>query len=97
MGGNNVDPGVEGRQRRKLGLSAKILIGLLAGIGCGLFFGEYCAPLQVFGDAFVERWAVLAAADGTTDQLYDYWILGRGTSTDPPRWSVIRDVFHWVD
>jgi ABC-type amino acid transport substrate-binding protein len=47
--------------------------------------------------AFVKRWAVLAAADGTTDQLYDYWILGRGTSNDPPRWSVIRDVLHWVD
>lgn len=30
-----------------------ILVGLLAGIGCGLFFGEYCAGLSVVGDAFI--------------------------------------------
>lgn len=47
--------------------------------------------------AFVERWAVLAEDDGTIDQVYDYWILGRGISTESPRWSVIRDVLHWVD
>ena len=47
--------------------------------------------------AFVERWVALADDDGTTDQLYDYWILGRGATTEPPRWSVIRNVLHWVD
>ena len=47
--------------------------------------------------AFVERWVALADDDGTTDQLYDYWILGRGATTEPPRWSVIRNVLHWVE
>jgi Na+/H+-dicarboxylate symporter/ABC-type amino acid transport substrate-binding protein len=47
--------------------------------------------------AFVERWVALADDDGTTDQLYDYWILGRGTTTEDPRWSVIRNVLHWVE
>lgn len=47
--------------------------------------------------AFVERWAGLAEDDGTTDELYDYWILGRGATDKPPRWSVIRNVLHWVD
>ncbi len=47
--------------------------------------------------AFVERWVALADDDGTTDQLRDYWILGRGAANEPPRWSVIRDVLHWVD
>jgi len=47
--------------------------------------------------AFVERWAALADDDGTTDELYDYWILGRGVEDPGPRWSVIRDVLHWVE
>jgi len=34
-------------------LSSLILGGLILGIACGLFFGEYCAPLSVVGDAFV--------------------------------------------
>lgn len=38
---------------RTLGLSTKILIGLMGGVACGLFLGEYTAVLQVVGDAFV--------------------------------------------
>ncbi len=38
----------------KLSLSSWILIGMAAGIMCGLFFGEYCAFLQIFGDAFIK-------------------------------------------
>ncbi len=37
----------------RLELSTWILLGLIAGIGCGLFFGEYCSPLGIVGDAFV--------------------------------------------
>ncbi len=36
-----------------LSLSTWILLGLLTGIVCGLFLGEYCAPLSILGDAFV--------------------------------------------
>ena len=36
-----------------MGLSTKILLGLAAGIGCGLFAGEYAARLNVVGDAFI--------------------------------------------
>lgn len=55
------------------------------------------APDAVELVAFVERWVGLANDDGTTDELYDYWILGRGATSKPPRWSVIRNVLHWVD
>jgi len=47
--------------------------------------------------AYVERWSELAGEDGTTEFFYDYWILGRGLTTDTKRWSVIRDVLHWVE
>ena len=35
-------------------LSTFIIIGLLLGIVCGLFFGDYCAFLKIFGDAFIK-------------------------------------------
>jgi Na+/H+-dicarboxylate symporter len=37
----------------QMSLSTKILIGLVSGLICGLFFGEYCGFLQLFGDAFI--------------------------------------------
>ncbi len=37
----------------KPSLSTQILIGLFTGVACGLFFGDYCAPLDVVGDAFI--------------------------------------------
>jgi Na+/H+-dicarboxylate symporter len=39
--------------RGRLSLSHWILIGLVLGIGCGIFFGELCQPLQVIGDVFI--------------------------------------------
>ena len=45
--------GAKRSSRRKLGLSAKVLIGFALGIGCGIFFGELADSLAIFGDAFV--------------------------------------------
>jgi Na+/H+-dicarboxylate symporter/ABC-type amino acid transport substrate-binding protein len=46
--------------------------------------------------AFLDTWLELKRRDGTLDALYQYWILGRDAAPVPPRWSVIRDVLHWV-
>jgi hypothetical protein len=46
---------------------------------------------------YVEGWARLMVDFGTTQTLYDHWILGRGAERRGPRWSIIRDVLHWVD
>ena len=48
-------------------------------------------------EEFLEHWIELKKQDGTIENLYDYWILGRGTQEKAPRWSIIRDVLHWVD
>jgi len=45
----------------------------------------------------VNAWLSLARKDGTIDRLYDYWVQGKIGSRRPPRWSVIRDLLHWVD
>jgi ABC-type amino acid transport substrate-binding protein len=47
--------------------------------------------------AFVNVWIDLARKDGTIQSLYDHWILGRTAAPRVPRWSIIRNVLHWVD
>ena len=46
---------------------------------------------------FLDAWLDLKRKNGTLDTLYRYWILGRDDAAREPRWSVIRDVLHWVD
>ena len=45
--------------------------------------------------AFLNTWLDLKRKDGTLDELYEYWILGRDPVARVPRWSIIRDVLQW--
>jgi ABC-type amino acid transport substrate-binding protein len=47
--------------------------------------------------SFVNTWIELKKRDRTMSTLYDYWILGHTGAAGESRWSVIRDVLHWVD
>ena len=47
--------------------------------------------------AFLNRWIDLKKEDGTILRLFSHWILVEGAEDTGPRWSVIRDVLHWVD
>ena len=47
--------------------------------------------------AFVSTWIELKKHDGTIDEFFNYWIMGKSAETDGPRWSIIRDVLHWID
>jgi Na+/H+-dicarboxylate symporter/ABC-type amino acid transport substrate-binding protein len=47
--------------------------------------------------AFMNTWIDLKRKDGTFDALYRYWILGQDQGARKPRWSIIRDVLHWVE
>jgi Na+/H+-dicarboxylate symporter/ABC-type amino acid transport substrate-binding protein len=47
--------------------------------------------------SFMNSWIDLKKKDGTIDTLYDYWVLGRNADPPHPRWSIIRNVLHWVD
>jgi Na+/H+-dicarboxylate symporter/ABC-type amino acid transport substrate-binding protein len=46
---------------------------------------------------FINAWLALKKTEGTIDQLYDKWILGKVDTQKAPRWSVIRNVLHWID
>ena len=45
---------------------------------------------------YVNALVELKKADGTLKKLYNYWVLGRFAVDTQPRWSVIRNVLHWV-
>jgi Na+/H+-dicarboxylate symporter len=45
---------------------------------------------------FLNLWIELKKEDRTIPLLYDYWILGKNAVPKQPRWSVIRNVLHWV-
>ncbi len=45
-----------------------------------------------------DAWLVAEKSRGTVDQLHRHWMLGEAAQIQgPPRWSVIRNVLHWVD
>ena len=47
---------------------------------------------------FVNSWIELKRRDGSLDGLYSHWILGKvSAARSTPRWSVIRNVLHWVE
>jgi Na+/H+-dicarboxylate symporter len=47
--------------------------------------------------SFINSWVELKKKDGTVGQLYDYWVLGRDAEPPRARWSMIRNVLHWVE
>jgi ABC-type amino acid transport substrate-binding protein len=47
--------------------------------------------------SFINTWIELKRKDGTIDTLYEHWVLGRDAAPPRPRWSIIRNVLHWVD
>jgi Na+/H+-dicarboxylate symporter len=46
---------------------------------------------------FVNTWVELKRRDGTIDALYGHWILGKQAGKRQPRWSMIRNLLHWVE
>jgi hypothetical protein len=42
-------------------------------------------------------WVELKRRDRTIDALYGHWILGKQAVKRQPRWSIMRNMLHWVD
>lgn len=47
--------------------------------------------------SYVNTWLQLKRGDGTIDTLYRHWILGEHAIPPARRWSVARNVLHWVE
>jgi Na+/H+-dicarboxylate symporter/ABC-type amino acid transport substrate-binding protein len=47
--------------------------------------------------SFVNTWITLKRKDGTLDATYKHWILGQDATPHQPRWSIVRNVLHWME
>jgi ABC-type amino acid transport substrate-binding protein len=47
--------------------------------------------------SFINTWIALKRKDGTLDAAYKHWILGQDAEARQPRWSIIRNVLHWIE
>jgi len=45
---------------------------------------------------FLSQWIMLKKNGLEYNRLYGHWILGKDAVPKQPRWSIIRDVLHWV-
>ncbi|WP_339734446.1 cation:dicarboxylase symporter family transporter [uncultured Gimesia sp.] len=57
----------------------------------------YLGAHDIEFEEFMEVWLELKKKEGVFDTLYNYWILGKDDAIAEPRWSIIRNVLHWVD
>jgi len=48
---------------------------------------------------YLDQWLELKRSQGFTDRQYELWIKGKTEIAAPPepRWSIIRNVLHWID
>jgi hypothetical protein len=46
---------------------------------------------------FLDLWVDLMRSEGVIASLHDHWILGRTAVPSSRRWSVMKDLLHWVD
>jgi ABC-type amino acid transport substrate-binding protein len=46
--------------------------------------------------AFVNMWIEFKRRDGTIDKLKEHWVYGKDALRVEPRWSIVRNVLHWV-
>ena len=47
--------------------------------------------------SFLDTWLLLKRDDRTIERLRRYWIAGIDDRARTPRWSVVRDLLHWVE
>jgi ABC-type amino acid transport substrate-binding protein len=46
---------------------------------------------------YLDGWVLGHQQRGTFQRAHKHWILGEGAKIKTPRWSVVRDILHWVD
>ncbi len=47
--------------------------------------------------SFINHWMALKAQSGFRKTQTDYWIHGKRLASKEPRWSIIRNLLHWID
>ena len=62
-----------------------------------LYLAYPVAKGQYEWTGFLNNWQAMEKASGLQRDEYDYWVLGKDAVPQKPRWSVVRNVLHWVE
>jgi proton glutamate symport protein len=46
---------------------------------------------------FLDQWLDLQRVNGFEQRMREYWLEGKPRLDDRPRWSIVRNVLHWVE
>ena len=46
--------------------------------------------------AYLNQWLRLQKTSGAAKEQFSYWVLGKTPLRKTPRWSIIRNILHWV-
>jgi hypothetical protein len=65
-------------------------------LGSPFLFAYLMPPESSEMRRFVNYWLELRRADGSEARRLAYWIHGQLPPPTQPRWSVARDVLHWI-
>ena len=61
-----------------------------------VFLAYPVAKEQYSWIGFLNNWLTVEKESGVARDEYDYWVRGKNAVEKKPRWSVVRDVLHWV-
>ncbi len=88
---------MEGRQRRLLADRARPTVAVPRpdSVAIPVAYPVAHGDEEMLG--FLNSWLELKKKDKTVEKLFAHWIMGKSVDTVEPRWSIIRNVLHWVD
>ena len=59
--------------------------------------GYAVAPGNLELLSFLNSWLAMERSVKSIDRLFDYWFKAENAAPKTPRWSIARDVLHWVE
>jgi ABC-type amino acid transport substrate-binding protein len=65
--------------------------------GAPLLIAYLMPPNSAQLATFINQWFDLQRANGFERRMQEYWLEGKPPTNQRPRWSIIRNVLHWVD
>ncbi len=48
-------------------------------------------------DSFLNNWLKIKEESGFKQEMLNYWIIGQVPEKKTPRWSILRDLLHFID
>ncbi|MBS0625420.1 MAG: cation:dicarboxylase symporter family transporter [Verrucomicrobia bacterium] len=65
----------------------------------GKFYLSYPVKIGISFEwiSFLNNWLILKEQSGFKTEMKRYWMEGEPPKKLPPRWSILRDVLHWIN